>query len=341
MGRRIKNKEIAEKLGLSNTLVSLVLNNKADQQGIRKDTQEKVLNLATKLGYFDDLQRNNESSPVEDRPGVMGMIVTSINDPFIFSISPWLQKAFAQIGVGFSVVTKDPDDLRFNRMITAFRKFYSGLILVGNAADEYTLRTLRSMDFPFIVLEKNIKNLHLNTVTSDITAGAEMVADHIYKLGYKNVLIITGDIEDHLESGVVRDLNVAFGKRTGINVQPVVKLKRSEVDEKQDYSVLEKHFRPPYRTDVIVIINADHVYKIMAFLQNNRVRVPQDLALISMEEGVGFDLTYSPVTCLRKPVETMAAKAANMLWSEVKNSGKGKYKRQISLDPELIIRNSC
>lgn len=341
MGRRIKNKEIAEKLGLSNTLVSLVLNNKADQQGIRKDTQDKVLNLAKKLGYFDDLHKNNESSPVEERPGVMGMIVTSINDPFIFSISPWLQKAFAQIGVGFSVVTKDPDDLRFNRMIAAFRKFYSGLILVGSAADEYTVRTLRSMDFPFVVLEKNIKNLHLNTVTSDINAGTEMVADHIYKLGYKNVLIITGDTEEHLESSIVGELNSAFGKKEGIKVQPVVKLTRGEVEEKQDFSVLEKYLRPPYRADVLIVINADHVYKVMAVLQKNRVRIPQDVALVSMEEGVGFDLTYSPVTCLRKPVETMATKAANMLWSEVKNSGKGKYKRQISLNPELIIRNSC
>jgi len=33
MGKKIKNKDIAARLGLSGTLVSLVLNNKADQHG--------------------------------------------------------------------------------------------------------------------------------------------------------------------------------------------------------------------------------------------------------------------------------------------------------------------
>jgi DNA-binding LacI/PurR family transcriptional regulator len=60
-----------------------------------------------------------------------------------------------------------------------------------------------------------------------------------------------------------------------------------------------------------------------------------------MEEGTGFDLIFSPVTSLKKQLAGMAVKVANMMWSEVKNSGKGKFKRQVSIPPELIIRNSC
>ena len=60
-----------------------------------------------------------------------------------------------------------------------------------------------------------------------------------------------------------------------------------------------------------------------------------------MEEGIGFDLMYSPVTCLRKPLPGMSVKVANMIWSEVKNSGKGKFKRQVNISPELVVRNSC
>ena len=52
MGKKFKSKDLAERLGVSSTLVSLVLNNKADQQGIRKETQEKVLSMARQMGYF-------------------------------------------------------------------------------------------------------------------------------------------------------------------------------------------------------------------------------------------------------------------------------------------------
>jgi len=59
MGKKFRNKDLATRLGVSGTLVSLVLNNKADQQGIRKETQEKVLSLARQMGYFENLAVRN------------------------------------------------------------------------------------------------------------------------------------------------------------------------------------------------------------------------------------------------------------------------------------------
>lgn len=38
MAKKFKNKDLAARLGVSGTLVSLVLNNKADLHGIRGDT---------------------------------------------------------------------------------------------------------------------------------------------------------------------------------------------------------------------------------------------------------------------------------------------------------------
>lgn len=91
----------------------------------------------------------------------------------------------------------------------------------------------------------------------------------------------------------------------------------------------------------MIIMHAELVYPIMAKLQKKKIRVPQDVAIISMEDGIGFDLLHSPVTSLKKPLPGMALKVANIIWSEVKNAGKGKYKRQVNLTPELIIRSSC
>jgi DNA-binding LacI/PurR family transcriptional regulator len=91
----------------------------------------------------------------------------------------------------------------------------------------------------------------------------------------------------------------------------------------------------------MIVMNAGLVYPIMSLLRKKKLRIPQDIAVISMEEGTGFDLMFSPVTALRKPLSGMSIKVANMIWSEVKNSGKGKFKRQVNISPELVIRNSC
>jgi LacI family transcriptional regulator len=341
MGKKFKNKDLAARLGVSGTLVSLVLNNKADQQGIRKDTQEKVLMLARQMGYYESLSEKDETSPVEEKPGVFGMIVPSITDPFVIQITPYLQKAFSSIGVGFSIVTKDSDDQRYDRLVGAFKKFYSGLILLGDAADETTIRTLRSTDYPFVLLEKPLKTLRLNTVSTDTVAGAQMVVNHLDKLGYKNIIIISNHNTSKSDTTAINDLVNVIGQKTSINRPVVVELEKQLSGDEIDASQFDKFLRPPYRADVMVIMNANQVYPIMSVLRKKKLRVPQDIAVVSMEEGTGFDLMFSPVTCLRKPLSGISTKVANMIWSEVKNSGKGKFKRQVNISPELIVRNSC
>lgn len=341
MGKKVKNKDLAERLGVSSTLVSLVLNNKADQHGIRKDTQEKVLALARQMGYFDLLKEQNVISPVEEKPGIIGMIVPSLHDPFIYEITPFLQKAFSSIGVGFSIMTKDPDDGRYNRLVGALKKFYSGLILVGEAADDYTIRSLRAMDYPFVLLEKSIRNLRLNTVCTDAASGSQRIVDHIEKLGYKNILIATDKASSVKDKPVIELLKNAIDKKAGMNKPAIIELDLQMAGGEIDPGQIDKYLRPPYRAEIVIALQADLVYQVMTFLRKKKLRVPQDVALVSMEEGIGFDLMFSPVTCLRKPLTGMALKVANMIWSEVKNSGKAKYKRQVNIAPELVIRNSC
>jgi LacI family transcriptional regulator len=341
MGKKFRNKDLATRLGVSGTLVSLVLNNKADQQGIRKETQEKVLTLARQMGYFENLIDRNETSPIEEKPGVLGMLVPSMNDPFVIQIAPYLQKSFASIGVGFSIVTKDPDDDRYDRLVGAFKKFYSGLILLGDSADDGTIRTLRSTDYPFILLEKHIRNVRLNTVNTDSIAGANLVINHLDKLGYKNILIAADNNSFGPDTPCIHDLVDTIAKKPAMNKPVILEIDNLNTTGEINAVQFEKFLRPPYRADVMIIMTANLVYPIMKFLRSKNIRIPQDIAIISMEEGVGFDLMYSPVTCLRKPLANISVKVVNMIWSEVKNAGKGKFKRQVNLSPELIVRSSC
>jgi len=341
MGKKVKNKDIAERLGVSSTLVSLVLNNKADQHGIRKDTQEKVLALARQMGYFELLKERNEISPVEEKPGVIGMIVPTLHDPFIYEITPFLQKAFASIGVGFSIISKDPDDGRYNRLVSAFKKFYSGLILVGEAADDYTVRSLRSSGYPFVLLEKSVRVLRLNTVCTDMSDGIRRVIDHAGKLGYTNILIATNKESVSRDKYLIELIKAAVDEKPSMNKPLTVELEYIGSGNEIDPIQIEKYMRPPFRADIMIILHSELVYQVMTLLRKKKIRVPQDIAIISLEEGIGFDLLYSPVTCLRKPLTGMALKVANMIWTEVKNSGKSKYKRQVNIMPELVVRNSC
>ncbi len=340
--KKFKNKDLAARLGVSGTLVSLVLNNKADQHGIRKETQEKVWAMARQMGYFSTQEEKGEKPPHDEKPGIIGMIVPSFGNSFVQSITPYLQKSFHSIGLGFSIITKDPDDQRYDRMIGSFKKFFSGLILMGETADDQTIRALRSASYPFILLEKSSKTGRLSTVNTDIAAGIRLVADHVHKLGYKNIIIATDKRSaKHNISVIDQMISALSGKDSQTNKPVVIEFESTYTDDEYYFNQIEQFLRPPFRAEIILVMHAGLVYPVMSMLRYKKLRVPQDIALISMEDGPGFDLMFTPVTCLKKPVSGLALKAANMIWSEVKNAGKSKFKRQVSLPPGLELRNSC
>ena len=341
MGKKVKNKDIAARLGLSGTLVSLVLNNKADQHGIKKETQERVLAVARQMGYFSAVTERAEAAPAEEKPGIIGMVVPSMNDPFIYEITPYLQKAFASIGLGFSIFTRDPDDMRFNRLNTSLKKFFSGMILVGNAADDSVVRALNRDNYPLVLLEKTIRRMRLNTVTSDRVAGVSVMTAHLTSLGLKNLLIISGEDTATYDKEMLEELRAATKKSKNFDSVHFTVAGLPTAGEKFDFGQIENFLRPPHRSDAIIVLNSPLVFPLYLALQAKNIRIPQDVALVSMEDGMGFDLLTTPVTRLRKPLPAMSLKVANIIWSEVKNQGKSKYKRQVNMTPELVVRSSC
>lgn len=341
MGKRLKNKDIAARLGLSGTLVSLVLNNKADQHGIKRETQERVLAVARQMGFFDEANSKGEISVTEEKPGVIGMIVPSMNDPFIYEVTPFLQKAFASIGLGFSVFTRDPDDERFSRLIGSLRKFFSGMILMGEAADDQVIRALSKDDYPIVLIEKSVKRLRLNTVCSDYLAGAGIMAEHLNSLGYKSILVVSRDSSFTADKEILDELRNATKKYSGFTDVQFITVKSPRAADKFEFSQVEQYLRPPFRCDAIIVVNSELLFPLFTSLRLKNFRIPQDVALVSMEDGIGFDLLTTPITRLRRPLSGMSLKAANILWSEVKNAGKSKYKRQVNMPPELVIRSSC
>jgi len=290
------------------------------------------------MGYFELGNENGHTLPIEDKPGVIAMVVPSLNDPFVTGILPHLQKSFATVGFGFCVISKDADDARYDRMINAFKKFYSGMILVGEVADDKTIRTLKSTDYPFVVIDKENPATRLNAVNCDYAFGSNLVGKHIKGLSYNNVLIIS-------ETGTnQKDVSTLLGSLDGLQgtERPVVvDCCTSLPDNGADFNQLEKYLRPPYRTEIIIAMQSVTVYPLLSYLNQLKIRVPNDVALVSMQEGIAFDLIAPTITALRKPLSAMALKTATMLWTEIKNSGKSKFVRQINLNPELIVRSSC
>lgn len=340
MVKRVKIKDIAEKCGFSNTLVSLVLNDKASLYGIKPDTQEKVLFVARQMGYFEDVPTGKSSALKSSGGSIVGMIVPDLNNHFIFEIGHLLNKAFSSIGLTFTIISKNENEQRFSSVITELKKLYKGLILFGDAADDMTVRSLKESNYPFVVLEKKLVRHRINEIYSDPEEACRLAALHILRLGYNSISII----EQKNCTNCIIDTQVLVN--TIIKIIPGIRISIHLLAGKNNLGVTDANeivraLRPPEASQMFVIKHSEFVYPLLSFLKTKSIRIPGDIALISMDAGVGFDLMDPPVTRINRKYTQLALKTSQMLWSEVKNNGKGKYKRSVKISPELIVEKSC
>jgi len=340
MGKRVKIKDIAEKCGFSNTLVSLVLNDKASLYGIKPDTQEKVLFVARQMGYFEDVPSGQSTTLKSSGGSIVGMIVPNLNNHFIFEIGHLLNKAFSSIGLTFTIISKNENEQRFSSVISDLKKMFKGLILFGDAADDMTVRSLKESNYPFVVLEKKLVRHRINEIYSDSEEACRLVALHILRLGYKSVSIIeqkncTNCIID--TKLLVNTINkIVPGLKTSIHL-----LAGNNNLDVTDANEIVRALRPPEASQIFIVKHSEFVYPLLTFLKTKNIRIPGDIALIAMDAGVGFDLMDPPVTRINRKYNQLALKTSQMLWSEVKNNGRSKYKRSVKISPELIVEKSC
>ena len=81
--RKTSIQDIAKKLQISTTTVSLVLNGKADQYKISKETQKRINDYVSKIGYIPNAHARGLSS---GKSFIVGYLVPDISNPLSFQI---------------------------------------------------------------------------------------------------------------------------------------------------------------------------------------------------------------------------------------------------------------
>jgi len=93
--KKIFLKDIAEELNLSKTAVSLVLNNRGDENKISKETQKRILDFAKKNNYRPNQMARGLSLGKSE---TIGLIVPNISDIFYARIAHYIELKAKEFG---------------------------------------------------------------------------------------------------------------------------------------------------------------------------------------------------------------------------------------------------
>jgi len=331
--------DIAKSLGVSVSLVSLVLNGKGNQNGISKETQQKVEDKAKELKYKPNQMARSLRL---GKSNTIGLIVADISNAFYARIARGIEQKANEKGYNliFCSTEENPEkEIALIRMLK--ERQVDGLIISTTLKDTTEILQLKKENFPFVLIDRYIKRLETNYVVTNNYEGAVAAMQHLIDLGHERIAILTVT-PAHLSS--VNDRYTAYKdilKKNDIrfNKNFVKQISFNDVENETEQAVKELLQMPNYVT-AIFTVNNNLAVAVLETLHKIGKKIPEDISLVSYDDIRLFRFCVPTITAVAQPVEQIGERAVELLLSEIEKDGKKDNNNKIVLPPSFVIRNS-
>ncbi len=332
--------DIAKVLGVSKTLVSLVLNDKGDALGINKNTQRRVIAKARELNYrpnqFARGLRMGKSNTI-------GLIVSDISNSFYARICRAAEDYAAKEAYNLFICSADEDVEKENRLIEMLiDRQVDGLIISSVQSKSTEFTQLKEMDLPFVLIDRHFPKLDTNYVIVDNYSGAYQAVQHLIAEGHRKIaylaispahlITIRERMRGYKEA--LKDAGIRMNNRLVYEIPHDDY--RNGVEE-----TLDKLLGSKIGVTALFTSNNSLAIAAMEYLKKKKINIPTDLALVSFDDIDLFRLSVPSVTAVAQPVDELGAKATEVLINHIKAGNDAPYPLDnITLETALQIRDS-
>lgn len=180
--KRITLSDIAELSGVSKTTVSMILNGQGEQFRIRKETQERVQEIAKQYGYRANVFAKSLKS---HRTNIIGLVIPDLTNYGFASTAKALEKLCHENGLQLIIACSDDKPHQEKAVIDRLLDHQIDLLITAPThRDPRYYKHIRKLT-PLIQLDRYVLGMESNYIISNDTPKiAELVAkiSHQYRL---------------------------------------------------------------------------------------------------------------------------------------------------------------
>ncbi len=324
-------KDIANRLGVSASLVSRVLAGKASDIGITEDTARRVQEAAQALGYVP----NAAAQILKGASSLtIGVVVFDFEDPFFGAIIGNLQRLAHREQLSLLLVGLERKDVRSHELDPLLRHRLDGLIVVGSEPVTSWVDSFRERGIPIVRIGTGPGEDPFCRVGVDNEAGLLAALRHLHALGHRTVGALAAPIAPHRQR--FKDFaRLAAG--VGLRCDPrwIITAGTSVYDAGEAAATALLNRGGPRPTALMT--SSDLVAMgAMNALAGRGLHVPRELSVIGFDDIPVARLATPSLTTVRQPLEDLTAQA----FALVNQPPPDPSKTIISLVPELVLRES-
>ncbi|MEP7144726.1 MAG: LacI family DNA-binding transcriptional regulator [Ferruginibacter sp.] len=334
MKKKVSQKDIAQKVGVSTALVSYVLNN-LKQGRISKAVAEKIKETARELNY-----RTNQiaRSLKTNKTFTIGLIVADISNPFFSSLARVIEEEADKKDYTVIFGSSDESAQKSWKLINAFvDRQVDGLIIAPAENTEDNLAYLREHDIPFVLIDRYFPDLGTNRVSIDNYQAAYIAVEHLIAGGNKRPGLITYNTtlynlterkRGYLDA--LTDNNIVFEKNWSRELT-------TDNDKTGIENAVDDLLSSSKPVDSVLFASNILATTGLKYIHSLGIKVPGDLAIVSFDQMDASDLFYAPLTYLKQPIGEMGQAATRILLQNIEDEKKIE---EIDMQAMLVIRSS-
>jgi LacI family transcriptional regulator len=329
--------DIANALGVSKTLVSMVLNNKADENGISKKTQKRVLKFAKEINYKPNLMARGLRMGVTN---TIGLVVSDIANPFYSKMARLMEDKLGKENYHLVICSTDEDTEKEKKIIRLMReKQFDGIIVSSSQKKADDFKQLLREDYPFVLIDRKIKGIKANFVGIDNLESTHHAVQHLIKAGYKKIAAFA--VSPAYVSSIKERIcgYQSAIKEAGLTTSDklLIEIPFDKVKEEVKKEITKLTMSGP-GIDALFAVNNNIAVACLETFHELKIKIPGDLAFIAFDDIDAFKLTTPQVTAIDQPLEEICTHAVSILMHEINKPRKAK--KEVILKPQLIIRES-
>ena len=327
----VQMKDVAERAGVSLSTVSFVLNKKRGMS-ISPETSKRVWAVAQELNYHVNVHARRLA---RGQSNFVGLIISEIANPFFPDVIRGFETAASDRGLELLLCNTEYQPERMaaavNRMLG---EGVRGVAIMTSTFGAEQLKALANRRIPVVLLSVGPNPPRARKIEIDFSKGMLQAIDHLVALGHKSFGVISGPL--HIGSAArTRDAFLNSLAKRGLRAEHVVECNyRVDGGMSAVKSLLNQGALP----SALLCGNDLIAIGAISALQEAKIRVPEDVSVVGVDDILFSRLACPPLTTIHVPREELGRLGFEIL-DKMRRSAKHAVTRQ-QVETHLVIRKS-
>lgn len=332
--KRITINDVAQRAKVSKSTVSQYLNKRYEYMS--ESTKRRIEKSVKELDYSPNIIAR---SLTQKSTQTIGVIVANILHTFSTQVIRAVEDYCNEVGFHVIVCNADDNPAKEKRYIDMLRaKQVDGIISFPTSGNSDLYKNLVNAGYPIIFMDRKVPGLLVDTILLKNEKASMMAIELFVKKGYFRIGMISPPIDKNVTPRVERVKGFEKGlEMNNILINPDYLLSTETTRIKDGMKDMFNLPEPPH---ALLASNDFVMIEILKYAKENKIRIPEDLAVIGIDD-VSFASFYSPtLTTIAQPAFEMGKKAAQLLLKRITDNGSKIETKTYRFSPLLLERSS-